>query len=111
MSSNSTYDSNTFLQQEELIAYIKGEVSAAEKTRIEQIISSNPFMNDAYEGLLQSNLQTIASAEHVIHTRLKKEIKKSKGKSIKTFQNNIWIICLLLILCLIVIAFFLIKNA
>lgn len=109
MSNNNSYNDH-FLKEEELLAFIKGEVSTEEKERIANIISNNEFMRDAYEGLLASNLNKVANTQESIHLLIKKEINKTNKKHIKIFQNNIWIIALLLILCIITIAFYIIKS-
>ncbi len=47
------------ISREKLFAYIRNELSAGEKLRIEKLIQTDPFLSDAVDGLKNADLKTV----------------------------------------------------
>lgn len=106
-------NSNKDIDNQKLMDYLAGKLSAEESHEVERIMAENEFMNDAMEGLGtmkdKKHLESlVAQLNTDLHTKLeKKKIRKEKRK----LKEYPWIyFALVFILILIVITWYVIHR-
>jgi ABC-type bacteriocin/lantibiotic exporter with double-glycine peptidase domain len=104
---------NPEIDQETLMLYLQGKLSAEQQHEVEKQMMDNDFESDAIEGLQDfKNKQNI---NHLVD-QLNKDLRKKTEKKKRTKQKQIvhidpWvIISLVLILLLVVLAFVIIRQ-
>lgn len=105
-------ESNKDIDNQKLMDYVSGKLSAEQKHEVEKWMIDNPFFNEAVEGLQQagSEKQVRASVDH-LNRQLRKYLQQRKRKREKRLlQASTWTyVAVLFILALAVIVFFVIK--
>ena len=101
------------VDQETLLAYLQGQLSAEKQHELEKSLVDNPFASDALEGLRDiSDKKQLNHAIELLNRDLRKKIetrKKRRSKLKIPDQSNMAIVILILLL-LVVICFLVIKK-
>jgi anti-sigma factor RsiW len=106
-------NSNKDIDNQQLMDYLSGKLSAAEKHEVEKSMADSDFMNDAVEGL-----QNIPDQEDVqryvgqLNSDLQKSLQKKKQRRLKRrLKENPWgYFAVLLILLLCIIAYLVVRK-
>ncbi len=89
------------IENERLIAYLTGKLSAAENQEIEQQLASSNLSHEALEGLqMFHNKQTISHYQHSLDDFLQKELGKTNQRRRKQLSMQwplMWIILAMLL--------------
>lgn len=100
---------NTPPENDKLIQYLQGKLSAEEQHEIESLMADSEFMNDAVEGLQQ--MQSVSALNQYVNelnTKLHKQIEDKKHKKekrkIQHLGGSITAVIILLLLCLLAYA-------
>ncbi len=105
-------NSNKDIDNQKLMDYLSGKLSADEKRNLEKLFDEPDLLNDAAQGLQQfqdkNNLSVIIDQ---LDADLYKQLKKKKNlKRKRRFKNEQWIyISIIIILTLIIIGFIVIR--
>ena len=106
-------NSNKDIDNQKLMDYVSGKLSAEEKHEFEKTLVDSEILNDAVEGLeeFKSKEQLNLFVEQ-LNTNLKKQLDKRKTKKEKRrLQNTPWLtFTIVLIIIIILIAFLVIWN-
>ncbi len=106
-------NSNKDIDNQKLMDYLSGKLSAEEKLKVEKLFDEPALLNDAAQGLLQfkdkSNLSVMVDQ---LNADLHKQLKKKKHlKRKRRFKNEQWIyVTIIIILTLIIIGFIVIRE-
>ena len=107
-------NSNKDIDNQKLMDYLSGKLSAAEKHELEKQMADNELMNDAVEGLQQFKDQKKLDAYvEQLQKQLNTYIRQKKAKRSKWFhgQYDQWIfLSVIIVLLLIIIAYVVIQN-
>ena len=98
--------SNKDIDNQQLMDYLAGKLSAEEKHAVEQMMAENEFMNDAVEGLETiHDKQGIQLFVDQMNRDLHKKLQQKKARKLKrkTIQLR-WIIAAVVLILAIVIA-------
>ncbi|MFA6058802.1 MAG: hypothetical protein WC756_11435 [Taibaiella sp.] len=101
------------IDEDRLLAYLEGKMPAQEQHALEEILESDPFLNDAVEGLAEikdkEQLRDIAAQ---INAQLKRQIQsRRKQRKSRTKLSDHWGgIFVLVILLLILLSWLVIKT-
>ncbi len=104
---------NPDIDQETLMRYLQGQLSAEQQHEVEKQMMDNDFDSDALEGLEEfKNKRNINQLVEQLNRDLKKRTeKKKKFRKKMQLQVEPWIIvAVVMILLLVVIAFFVITR-
>ena len=110
--------SNKDIDNQKLMDYIAGKLSAAEAHEVEKQLLESDFSGDAAEGLSMMNDKSrINRLVYELNKNLKQQLEEKKKRKLKrTIKNQpLWlmtllIFLLLIVLCYLVIHFYLNKN-
>lgn len=106
-------NSNKDINDQQLMDYIAGKLSAEEKHQVEMRMAESEFMNDAVEGLQQvkgkKNLEDLVNQ---LNTDLQKKLEQKKTRKEKRkIKEYPWIyLSIILILALVIIAWYVINR-
>jgi hypothetical protein len=106
-------NSNKDIDNQKLMDYLSGKLSAEEKHDIEKQMADSEFVNDAVEGLEAiKNKKNLEAFVDQLNTGLQKQLeKKKKRKQKRTLKDQPWLyLAIVLLLLLIVISFIVIKK-
>ena len=107
-------NSNKDIDNQKLMDYLSGKLSAAEKHEVEKQMAENQLMNDAVEGLQQfKDKQKLESYVDQLQKQLNTYIRQKKERRSKWFraQNDQWIyFAVVLILLLVIIAYVVVRR-
>jgi anti-sigma factor RsiW len=106
-------NSNKDIDNQKLMDYLSGKLSAEEKYEIEKQMADSDFMNDAVEGLEEvKNKKDISSFVEQLNTNLHKQLDKKKKRKLKRrLKDQPWLyLAIVILLLLIVICFIVIKR-
>ena len=107
-------DSNKDIDNQKLMDYISGRLSAEQKHEVEQWMTDNPFFDEAVEGLQDAGGEKKVNASvDKLNRKLHKYLKQKKKKKDKRIilYNNTWIyIAVLFILALAAIVYLVLIN-
>ena len=106
-------NSNKDIDNQKLMDYLSGKLSAEEKHEIEREMANSDFVNDAVEGLEEvKNKKNLTNfVDHLNHDLHKQLEKKKKRKQKRTLKDQPWLyLAIVLILLLIIIGFIVIKK-
>ena len=103
-------NSNKDIDNQQLMDYLSGKLSGAEKHEVEQLMADSAFMNDAVEGLEQlhdkKDMQVYVDQ---LNASLQKSLEKKKGRRQKRrLKDSPWgyvAIFLILVLCIVAYLF------
>ncbi len=104
---------NKEIDNQKLLDYLEGKLSAAERHEVEQRMLNDPFLNEAAEGLQQASgniglQRTVDSLNKELRTYL---LQKKKKRERKIFPLNGWTyLAVLFVLALAVIVYLLLKK-
>lgn len=105
--------SNKDIDNQKLLQYLSGQMSAAESHDFEKEMLDSELVNDAVEGLRQMRKDADLDAyARQINTKLQKQLQKNKAKRIKRKVRDLpWIyITIIILLLLIVLGFWVIQS-
>lgn len=106
-------NSNKDIDNQKLIDYLSGKLSAEEKHEIEKQMNDSEFMNDAVEGLEEvKNKKDLTFLVEQLNVDLnKKLLKKNKRKQKRKLKDQPWLyLTIIIIFLLIIIGFIVIKK-
>ncbi|MDB5223090.1 MAG: hypothetical protein JWN83_1757 [Chitinophagaceae bacterium] len=106
-------NSNKDIDNQKLMDYLSGKLSAEEKHEFEKQMADSDFVNDAVEGLEDvKNKKDLSVFVNQLNTGLHKQLeKKKKRKQKRAFKDQPWLyLAIVLLLLLIVICFIVIKK-
>ncbi len=106
-------NSNKDIDNQKLMDYLSGKLSAEEKHELEKQMVDSEMMNDAVEGLQDfENKKDVQAFADQLNNNLQKQLEKRKKRKLKrTFKEQPWLyLALIFILFLIIICFIVIKK-
>ena len=106
-------NSNKDIDNQKLMDYLNGKLSAEAKHEVEKQMADSQFMNDAIEGLEEvKNKKDLSSFVNQLNTNLHKQLeKKKKRKQKRALKDQPWLyLAIVILLLLIVICFIVIKK-
>lgn len=107
-------NSNKDIDNQKLMDYLSGKLSANEKHELEKQMAENELMNDAVEGLQQfKDQKKLEGYVDQLQKQLNEYLEKKKARRAKWFKGRYdqWIILsIVLVLLLIVIAYVVIRR-
>ena len=100
-------ESNKDIDNQKLMDYISGKLSAEQKHEVEKWMIDNPFFNEAVEGLQNADAKKVSASVEQINATLRKYLKQKKMRREKNlFPVNLWTyIAVLFILALVVLVY------
>ena|SRR5688572_27074337 len=104
---------STEVDQETLLLYLQGKLSAEQQHEVEKKIMENEFASDALEGLQQFNdKHHVQALVEQLNKELKKKTEKKKATKEKRKINlDPWvIITIVIVLVLVVISYYIIQR-
>lgn len=105
-------ESNKDIDNQKLMDYLSGKLSAEQKHEVEKWMMENPFFNEAVEGLQQAGpgSQVQASVDQ-INTQLRKYLQNRKKKRArKLLPVNVWTyLAVIFILAVAIIVYLVIR--
>ncbi|MEO5782061.1 MAG: hypothetical protein ABIQ07_02255 [Ginsengibacter sp.] len=110
---NILYNSNKDIDNQKLMDYLSGKLSAEEKHEIEKQMADSDFVNDAVEGLEDvKNKKDLSLFVEQLNTNLHKQLdKKKKRKQKRALKDQPWLhLAVIILLLLIIICFIVIKK-
>lgn len=106
-------NSNKDIDNQKLMDYLSGKLSAEEKHEIEREMADSDFVNDAVEGLEEvKNKKELSNFVDQLNNDLHKQLeKKKKRKQKRALKDQPWLyLAIVLLLLLIIIGFIVIKK-
>src|SRR6187455_925676 len=100
-------ESNKDIDNQKLMDYISGKLSAEQKHEVEKWMIDNPFFNEAVEGLQNADTKKVSASVEEINATVRKYLKQKKMRREKNlFPVNLWTyIAVLFILALVVLVY------
>jgi anti-sigma factor RsiW len=103
-------NSQGLIDEDRLLAYLEGNMPAAEQHELEEILDADPFLNDAVEGLAEiKDKQQLKEIANQINVHLRRQIKnRRKNRRSRTKLTDHWgwifalVVLLLIVICWIV---------
>ena len=106
-------NSNKDIDNQKLMDYLSGKLSADEKHEMEKQMADSEFLNDAVEGLdkVKNKKELNAYAEQ-LNANLHKQLnQKKKRKQKRALKDQPWLLmAIIILLLLIIISFIIIKK-
>ena len=104
-------DSNKDIDNQKLMDYFSGKLSAEQKHEVEKWMIDNPFFNEAVEGLQASDAKNVSAKVEEINAALRKYLKLRKVRREKDlFPVNMWTIVAVLFILILVVVVYLILH-
>lgn len=106
-------ESNKDIDNQKLMDYISGKLSAEEKHEMEKLLVDSDFANDAAEGLEQfNNPKDLTVFVDQLNAGLHKQLdKKRKRKEKRKLKDQSWVyLTIIIILMLAVLGYIVIKK-
>jgi len=104
-------DSNKDIDNQKLMDYISGKLSAEQKHEVEKWMIDNPFFNEAVEGLQASDVKNVSAKVEEINAALRKYLKLRKVRREKDlFPVNMWTIVAVLFILILAVVVYLILH-
>jgi hypothetical protein len=101
---NNSWSAEDELNEDELVNYLKGNLSAEDAHEIEKQMADSSFVNDGVEGLQQfSSAEKINSYVQNINTDLQQKLVVKRKAARKEIQNLSWefiAVIIVILLCL-----------
>lgn len=106
-------NSNKDIDNQKLMDYLSGKISAEDKHEVEKWMAENDFVNDAIEGLDHMKQKRdlnlyVEQLNRELNTYIKQ--KKDRRQSKKIASNSTVYYAIIIILMLILLAFFVIEK-
>jgi len=84
-------ESNKDIDNQKLMDYISGKLSAEQKHEVEKWMIDNPFFNEAVEGLQNADAKKVSASVEQINATLRKYLKQKKKRRVNNlFPLNLW---------------------
>jgi hypothetical protein len=104
---------NSQLSDEQLLAYVEGNLTDAEQHRVELWLQQSSINTDMLEGLKELAPAQTRQLVNTLHSGLQKQLRQKRKKGLQ--NNSYWmsvIIVLILLLCLLayLVIFLVLKN-
>lgn len=90
--------------------YVQGKLSNEDAYALEQLMQNDPLLNDAVEGLQQQTNNSVNNYVNEINKNLKQQLKRKRKKSLWIDNHNYIIVAIILMLCICIIGYMLIKS-
>ncbi len=105
-------NSNKDIDNQKLMDYLSGKLSAEEKYEIEKQMADSDFVNDAVEGLEEvKNKKDLLLFVEQLNTTLHKQLeKKKKRKQKRALKDQPWLYLAIIILLLLIITCFIVIK-
>ena len=106
-------NSNKDIDNQKLMDYISGKLSAEDKHEVERWMADSHFMNDAVEGLesIKNKSQIATTVDQLNQDLLKRLEKKRNKKRKRKLQDYPWIYyAIVIILFLIIITWYIVER-
>lgn len=104
-------DSNKDIDNQKLMDYISGKLSAEQKHEVEKWMLDNPFFNEAVEGLQGTDTKKVSANVDEINAALRKYLKQRKVRREKNiFPVNMWTIVAVLFVLVIAVVVYLMLH-
>ncbi len=107
-------NSNKDIDNQKLMDYLSGKLSAQEKHEVEKLMAENELMNDAVEGLQQfKDQKKLDSYVEQLQKQLNQYLKQKKEKRNRWKKGNFdqWIyLSVIVVLAIIVIAYIVLRK-
>ena len=103
--------SNKDIDNQKLMDYISGKLSAEQKHEVEKWMADNPFASEAMEGLQQAGVENSSLAVEQLNKQLKAHLQQRKRKRVKNkIHSNTWTyVAILLVLMLAVLVYYIVR--
>ncbi|MBC8032513.1 MAG: hypothetical protein H7Y03_00080 [Chitinophagaceae bacterium] len=105
--------SNKDIDNQVLMDYLAGKLSAQQRHEVEQLLAENQFMNDAVEGLEHvANKKDISRIVDQLNGNLQKKLEQKKSRKEKRkLADSTWTyVAILLIIILAIVSFIIINQ-
>jgi len=105
-------NSNKDIDNQKLMDYLSGKLSADEKHDFEKSLIDSEMMNDAVEGLEKLKNTDVSAVVKQLNNNLHKQLNKKRSKKIKRGIKDLpWLyFTIILVLIIILIGFIVIKK-
>ena len=105
-------NSNKDIDNQKLMDYLSGKLSANEKHDFERSLIDSEMMNDAVEGLEKLKNTDVSAVVKQLNKNLHKQLNKKRSKKIKRGIKDLpWLyLTIILVLIIILIGFIVIKK-
>ena len=104
-------DSNKDIDNQKLMDYIAGKLTAEQKHEVEKWMTDNPFFNEAVEGLQGADSKKISTNVEEINAALRKYLKQRKVRREKNiFPVNMWTYVAVLFILILAVVVYLILH-
>lgn len=105
-------NSNKDIDNQKLMDYVSGKLSAHEKHDFEKSLIDSEMMNDAIEGLEKLKNTDVSAVVKQLNNNLHKQLnKKRSGKTKRGIKDLAWLyFAIILVLIIILIGFIVIKK-
>ena len=109
---NNIFNENDAPNEQELMKYLRGNISEEERFAMEQQMADSAFVNDAVEGLQQlGSPEKIEALKDQLNKQLQKEtLKRSHSKKKRGIADQQWLIVAILAILLLCIAGYLMIH-
>lgn len=98
------------ITQQLLHDYVQGKLSQEDAYSLEQLMQNDPLLYDAIEGLQQQTQQPTNFYVNEINKKLTKQLKQKRKNKLWIENNNYIIIAIILMICICIIGYMLIKS-
>lgn len=105
-------NSNKDIDNQKLMDYLSGKLSAEEKYEIEKQMADSDFINDAVEGLEDvKSKKNLSLFVEQLNTTLHKQLeKKKKRKQKRALKDQPWLYLAIVILLMLIITYFIVIK-
>jgi hypothetical protein len=106
-------NSNKDIDNQQLMDYLRKQLSKADNHEVEKNMADDEFMNDAVEGLQNFDTKKDVQAYIIeLHNELQKQLlKKKKRKDKHRIKDQPWVyLAILIILILLILCFVVVKK-
>lgn len=103
--------SNKDIDNQKLMDYISGKLSAEQKHEVEKLMADNPFLNEAVEGLQQAGTANSEKAVEQINKQLRSQLQQRKRKRARElFPVSKWTYVAVLIILMLAVLLVLVLR-
>ena len=104
-------DSNKDIDNQKLMDYISGKLSAEQNHEVEKWMIDNQFFSEAVEGLQSTDASKVSASVDEINAALRKYLKQRKIRREKNiFPVNIWTMVAVLFILILAVVVYLILH-
>jgi len=106
-------DSNKDIDNQQLMDYLSGKLSAEELHEVERSMADSEFLNDAVEGLQQiSNKKNMQAYVDELNASMQKSLEKKKQRRLKRrLKEDPWgLLAVILIVALCILGYIVVRQ-